>query len=296
MLHEEALTRLLINKVEPSYELYVFDSMDAWNHFCNPDLFKSEKDCKNPVNYSGIKEVASKEDPSWTFGDDKNLENYMRRLSEWEPYKEVTKAIEHGFDDFISDPKIQDAFKRLVFYRRTKKFTIDDGELVLERVMSGDPEYYQKNIKHPNKKGVRVIFNFALNCGAGTTDFIQSALEMVKVAYLFDLMGVPMQIIAAQVAYKCTSEKQYSGTGFLLKHESEILNINKVGLLACSGMLRWQGFVSEDLLYSGKVSSGRGQSIEIPKEYCSFAEADFIISKNNPASKVLDELLKIVEK
>jgi hypothetical protein len=284
--------------VTSDYDFYLLDSMHSYVNYFNPLNLIDNGITVGRANYSENRrhigpECRSNQD--WRFGEDKTIENYLQRLDDWNPYDKVYNLIEEKKGEFLSDPRIKEAFKRLTLYKRNKKFTIDDGELVFERVMSGDPEYWQKTVRKKIKKGIRILLNFAQNANEGPEVFAANTVDMFKIAYVFELMGVPVQIIAGEAAKGAVERKSYSGVFFMLKSEGEQINLKKAALLACPGMLRCHSFAAGAVLFTGEISYGYGHAQAAPDAYKQLADVDFIVGKGNHGDKVIEELLKVVE-
>jgi hypothetical protein len=293
---QEQLKKAIIQeKDDGENEFYLFDSMESYVTYADPrNAKRSNIQLANSSNRSYFDQY-NKDEDSWCFDKDRYRDTYINRLNNWDPYPEVVQEIEKKKGEFLSDPRIKEAFKRLTAYRRNKKFTIDDGELIFERVMSGDPEYYQKNIKKKIKKGIRILLNFSQNCGQNYTTFAKNTIDMFKISYVFELMGIPVQILAGFVPLGATYDRQYSATLFLLKSETEQINLQKAALISCPGMLRYHGFMAGALFFKGQISGGYGSTQPVSKKFAELAECDFLIGQENKADKVIEELLKVVE-
>lgn len=293
---EELNSHIIQEKDDGVNEFYLFDSMESYVTYCDPRNVKNNNiKLKNSNNRFWIDNCDTDSD-SWRFDRDGTRNTYIERLNTWTPYPEVTAEIEKQKGEFLSDPRIKEAFKRLTAYRRNKQFTVDDGELVFERVMAGDPEYWQKTIKKSIKKGIRILLNFSQNCGQSYTTFAKNTVDMFKISYVFELMGIPVQILAGFVPLDATEDRKHSATLFLLKHETEQINLQKAALISCPGMLRYHGFVSGAVCFKTEIDSGYGRTLNVNKEFADLAGCDFLIGQENKADKVLEELLKIVEK
>lgn len=160
--------------------------------------------------------------------------------------------------------------------------------------MSGDPEYYQSNVRKSIKKGIRILLNFSQNCGQSAATFAKNTIEMFKIAYIFELMGIPVQILAGFVPLKATHNKRFAATLFVLKSENENINLQKSALIACPGILRYHGFAAGAVHYTGSITSGYGSTQPVSEEFKKFVNCDFLIGQENRADKVIEELLKLV--
>lgn len=293
---QEMLNHIIDERFDGENEMYVFDSMHNYLNYCDPrNVAKNGIKCKNNSNDHYTSTLSIKKGDRWTFDKDKDVDTYSKRLADWEPYDDVIKEIEDQKTQFFNDPKVQQAFKRLTYFRRTRKFTIDDGELVIDRVMSGDPEYYQKSIRKQRKRGVRIFLNFSQNCGQNYKTFASNTVEMFKISYIFELMGLPVQILTGFLPYNPTyGNITYSTVAFMLKHENEQINLKKSALIACPGFLRYHGFMSGALMFKNEISGGYGSTRTIPDSFKKFADLDFMIGQENKSAQVLDELLKLL--
>ncbi len=294
---QQELQRSIIQeKDDGENEFYLVDSMDNYLKFFDPqNILASRLQAKNSINQHKFTDHNNEND-SWAFDRDKTRTNYLERLNTWTPYPEVLEEIERQKTQFLSDPRVKEAFKRLVTYKKNKKFTVDDGELVFERVMAGDPEYYQKTVKRAKKKGIRILLNFSQNCGQDYHTFAANTVDMFKIAYVFELMGMPVQILAGFVPQCASSGKQFTGVLFLLKSETEQINLQKSALISCPGLLRYHAFAADGLLLKGQIYSGHGTTTSVSKKFIELAELDFLVGQENKGDKVIAELLKIVEK
>jgi hypothetical protein len=293
---QEQLKKSIIQeKDDGENEFYLFDSMESYVTYADPrNILQSNI---QPVNSSNRQwfDNYNKDRDHWCFDRDEYRDTYINRLNNWDPYPEVVQEIEKQKGEFLNDPRIKEAFKRLTTYRRNKKFTIDDGELIFERVMSGDPEYYQKNIRKKIKKGIRILLNFSQNCGQNYTTFAKNTVDMFKISYVFELMGIPVQILAGFVPENATDNRRFSATLFLLKSETEQINLQKAALISCPGMLRYHGFAAGALFFKTRINGGYGTTTNVSKKFAELAECDFLIGQENKADKVIKELLKVVE-
>ena len=292
---EELKSHVIQEKDDGQNEFYLLDSMESFVTYCDPrNALESGIKCPVEANSEYFTQYNRDRD-NWCFDRDVYRDTYLNRLNNWDPYPEVIAKIEEQKTQFLSDPRIKEAFKRLTTYRRNKKFTIDDGELMFERVMAGDPEYYQKNIRKKLKKGVRILLNFSQNCGQNYTTFADNTIDMFKIAYVFELMGVPVQILAGFVPQNATYNRKYSSVLFLLKHETEQINLQKAALISCPGLLRYHAFCAGAIFYKNRITGGYGYTYAVDDSFAKLAECDFLVGQANKGDKVIAELLKVVE-
>jgi hypothetical protein len=275
-------------------EIFVFDSLESYITYCDPELItKSGLKAQYPTNGKWIHE-SNINVSDWIFDRDKSRSQYLQRVRNWEPYPEVVDKIEAEKSAFLSDPRIKEAFKRLTAYRRSRRFNISEGELVLERVMAGDPEYYQETFRKRIKKGIKILLNFSQSCGQDYATFAKNTIDMFKITYVFELMGIPVQILSGFVPVGCTYGREHSATLFILKHETESINLQKAALVACPGMLRYHGFAGGALFYKHMITGSYGRATFVKPSFAKAAGIDFLIGQDNKADRVIDELLKIV--
>lgn len=276
-------------------EIYVLDSMESYVTYCDPRNVKRSRIEARYGGNSSYFDECDKDQDSWRFDRDQTRDTYLARLNNWDPYPEVINEINTKKNQFLSDPRIKEAFKRLTAYRKNKKFTIDDGELIFERVMAGDPEYYQKTVKKPLKKGIRILLNFSQNCGMDHKTFATNTVDMFKISYIFELMGIPVQIMAGFVPENATYNRKFSTVLFMLKSENEQINLQKSALISCPGMLRYHGFVAGAIFYKNQITGGYGSTRPVSKEFAKLANCDFLVGQANKGDEVINELLKLVE-
>lgn len=281
---------------EQGYEFHCINSMYNYVNYFSTAVSDNSIAPKSPKNKDKLIRYLSSEDEGWVFGPDYDQETYYHRLNNWEPYQHVIDEINRKKGEFLADKRIKELFKRLTLLKRSRKFTVDDGELVFERVMAGDPEYYQKSIRKEIKKGIRILLDFSQSCMEDVNAFIENCIEMFKIAYIFEFMGIPVEILSGGVSLDATDNKRLTGVLFVLKEKSEKINLQKAALLACPGLLRHTSFIADAILLSGKISSGHGYVSKMDDKAKRLLNVDFVIGARNDSKKVIEELTVLSER
>jgi hypothetical protein len=277
-------------KANPAYEIICYDSFTEFLSLNDPRYAEEER-FLSYSDFDKFKKLDRKDD--WTYGQDLNLENLLKRLESWTPYEDVLEEITKQKAEFHDDPRTKKLLKSITINKKKRHFNTDNGEIDIDRIMAGNPEFFDRKIKTSEKKGIHVLLSLATSASYDAKTFSTKIIELYKLVYIFDFIGVPTRISICNVTNQTTTNSPYrhQSSYFIIKHELEKLNLQKLGLLGCSGLYRCFFFLAKTC-FTGKLTGGLGTPIAISDDIKKELSVDYCLSQEDSLKNEIEKIYK----
>lgn len=202
---------------------------------------------------------------SWITGDYRGIENMKEGFRKGIPPDEAREL----FNEIVKETvEVEDKFKGKM-KKKKKTPSFDDGELDIDRVLSGTTDYFIK--KHRKEVPVaRIAINTNFTSGADNETIKNSIIQGSRYYYYYRKLGIPCEIMAILVTGWGLKDYQHSIHEFLLKRADEKIDLMKLVAFLCSPAIpRYYDFLVQEysaIYADSKVKSARGKPIRDPFE------------------------------
>ena len=157
--------------------------------------------------------------------------------------------------------------------KRKRRWSEDGGELDIDRVMTGDPNYWVTSRRDGQQRIVNVGINYSMSADNSATQFPRLLAMAFCTAEIIERLGYGVEITAIRTNYPAGISNWERGFTFPLKKSQEPLDINRIGSISLVGFFRYFSFFVGNVLYK----DGCGRCMETSDEMTSFAGADIVI-------------------
>ena len=235
------------------------------------------------------------EGDSWTYGDDNECNNrektysLLRAGKGLSSIRKLSKKYRHEFEN--SD--LNEIMSRIKSIKRTRKFNDFSGNLDLDRIMSGDPNFWEKIERTGKSQVVRIGINFALSTGNSIKDFSRMVALSAVFAEILEGLGYGVEIYGAGAHKKHRKQKRKTWIGCLIpiKSATEPLDFDRIYSLGLPALLRDAYFRVEDHVFG--CHGGLAESP--PQEMVKLADVDVLITKSWTGENQVEKIIQVIE-
>ena len=181
--------------------------------------------------------------------------------------------------------------------KRTRRFNDFDGNLDFDRVMVGNPDYWEKIKRDGDAKIVRIGINYAL----ANTNTIHSFSRIVGLSAIFaeilENLGYGVEIYGSSFYENDrkkprTMRKQWLGCLFPVKLANEPLDFDRIYSLGLPALLRDAEFHVEHHFYN----EFGGFAYSPSPELLSLTNIDVLVTKSWTNGKESEKIMQAIEK
>ena len=203
--------------------------------------------------------------------------------------RKLSKKYRHEFEN----SELADIMNRVQNIKRKRKFNDFDGNLDFDRVMSGNPEYWDKVQRSCQSKVVRIGINFCLSFGNKIDDFSRIVALSAVFAEILENLGYGVEIYGSGMYQKHAGDKgkKFRGILFPVKSVTERLDFDRIYSLGLTGLLRDAHFRAEitEFGYYG------GRAEDIPQDVIKLADIDVLITKSWTGENQTEKIIQVIK-
>jgi hypothetical protein len=178
-----------------------------------------------------------------------SAEKYLSRV------EDMTRELYERYPRLYELSKVSDTKKR------RRRFNEDEGELDIDRYMSGDPAMFA-SMPRMSVKGRSITFQIELGMSGSTehtatTEGVIAALALVNIV---EKAGISTEIIMTAIADEAVSDAHLSGVAVIAKRADEPLDVSRLLSFAMTGVYRCFFMQSRANITHGKAHTAAGYS------------------------------------
>lgn len=239
------------------HQLVYFDSIADMVYACTEN--RKNKSWKDKGHHGNSDFGDS--DKHWTFGDDfPDLESTREALTTGiVPQSLIDQAFGYKLSIMDKYPELFEIEKSAYKIRRKRQFSEIDGELNIDRFMSGDIEMWEKMTKRPTKQSLKIMINTALHCGHDANKFLKGMIMVTAFLDILDKAGITSELWYTPIIDGCTNETHLSAIAVKVKSADELLDLPRILSTGCSGFFRYYCFRIMTNVLKGKPDYGLGR-------------------------------------
>lgn len=153
--------------------------------------------------------------------------------------------------------------KRTAKKRRKRKYAESGEELDIDRLLAGNPEHWAYHSRN-NVKTIRIGVDIAKSGGANAREFVDLAAKVAAAVDIIEMTGVKVEMYCSMFFNNSIrkGKVRHFGSVCPLKRSDQKFDPGNLMAIANSGLLRFYGFVDQDLAareYNLTVRHGRGK-------------------------------------
>jgi hypothetical protein len=262
---------------------YSYVEYDSVFHFMETaEAMLADKDISDKRYTRYVSNPFHKND-EWSLGTEFNtIEKTREALTKGQPAQATIKGIEEMRKKLLENETVKKTMEKGRSLKRQRKFEMDGGELDIDRVMCGDPEYWMKLQLGKKNNIIRIGFNFSMNCGNGEKEFYRLAAVASVMSDLFQVCGYSVEIMAASFTsggVHGNGAPNITGTIMPIKRADEPLDIMRVASIGIPGMLRKYGFAQYVTVHPGEPDYGLGQAQKSDEAFKQHFDINYTVGK-----------------
>ena len=233
----------------------------------------------------------------WAFSDDKECNNREKTYSLLRAGRGISsvRKLSKKYRHELENSDLSEIVNRTKSVKRTRRFNDFDGNLDFDRVMEGNPEYWEKVQRDGKAQIVRIGINFILSCGNSIESFSRMVGLSAVFAELLENLGYGVEIYGAGMVQSRNNHlkkrKKWIGTLIPVKSATEPLDFDRIYSLGLPGLLRDAYFRVEDHVFG--CSGGICNSI--PMESVKFADVDVFITKSWTEGNQSERIMQVID-
>lgn len=199
-------------------------------------------------------------------------------------------------------PELKDLEHQAQLKKRRRRFNEDDGELDIDRYMSGDPAMFVKTTPTLQKGNVcKMHFDQATSCGNGFKSFIEGMAWCIAMVDIIQTAGISVELTFGYTTQDCVQGVDFTNIHMVAKHAHEPVDVTKLMTYGLSGLFRKYVFAAWDMLHIGQgTSSSLGYAVSSFASMPTvgeFLDADILIKSNGVLNDgQITEVIKGVER
>ena len=248
------------------------------------ELIETAKKCRN-IRIDMRKDWKYGELGSW-----KKTEQYLRAGKGLSAVRKISRKYRHEFEN----TKLSEITQRVTSCKRKRRYNDNDGDLDLERVMSGSDEYWTKIMRNGDQKTVRIGVNFSISHGNDTESFSRVVALSAVFAETLESLGYGVEIYGCCL-YRTRGgrNKRYGEMGmtFPVKQVTEPLDFDRIYSIGLQGLLRHAKFRVEQYLTGGFG----GNCQEPSQDFINLAGLDVIIGRSWTDGNEVEQIVQAIE-
>tara|TARA_X000001382_G_scaffold127959_1_gene116656 strand:- start:1668 stop:2738 length:1071 start_codon:yes stop_codon:yes gene_type:complete len=245
---------------------------------------------------------------SWAFGK-AEASNSIEKCDKLLTDGKTTPSIRRIMNKTIKQVKLAGVDKmlneRFESVKRKRVWSEDGSELDIDRVMSGDPQHWVSTKRNGKKRVIRLGVNVSMSGGNGASTFAKNVGLAYIVCEALENLGYGVEIVAVDACYysggynKLSNKQDETATIIPLKRSDEPVDINRVGSVGFSAMLRYYNFICASMIYR----QAGGTCWETSDEMKAFMNVDLLVEtafstgdEKEQATRVVRAIDKIINK
>tara|TARA_R100000458_G_C8273211_1_gene248061 strand:+ start:813 stop:1769 length:957 start_codon:yes stop_codon:yes gene_type:complete len=249
--------------------LYKFDSMDELM-----SMYDEHKENEDIYHNLAIGTISGRE---WTFG---KLKGYNNKASvrdcidKGKAHPKVMTYI-NKYRRELQEDGLYDVPDEMKSVKRKRRWSEDGGELDIDRVMTGDPNYWVTSSRDGKQRIVNIGVNYSMSSDNNSTQFPRLLAMAFCTAEIVERLGYGVEITGIRANYSTSgwNSSWERGFTFPLKKSQEPLDINRIGSISLVGFFRYYSFLIGNILYK----DGCGRCTETSDDMTAFAGADIVV-------------------
>ena len=237
---------------------------------------------------------------TWVFDSDPEADSREKTYSLLKIGKGLSsiRKLSKKYREEFANSDFSEIMNRVKSIKRVRRFNDFDGNLDLDRVMSGDPCYWEKTSREGKVKVVRIGINFCLSWGNSIKDFSRMVALSAVFAEILESMGYGVEVYGASMFQMMSMAKKKTGAEwcgilFPVKAVNEPLDFDRIYSLGLPGLLRDVQFRVEEHLH-GRDSHG-GRCTPPPPDVLNASEVDVIVEKSWTDGKQVEQIVQAIE-
>tara|TARA_Y100000310_G_C20557040_1_gene751092 strand:+ start:320 stop:1135 length:816 start_codon:yes stop_codon:yes gene_type:complete len=235
-------------------------------------------------------------DYDWAFGSDKEADNRNKTYSLLRAGRGLSsvRKLSQKYRQEFQNSNLGEIMQRVQSIKRVRKFNDYNGNLEIDRVMAGDPNYLERVERTGKAKVVRIGINFCISCGNQLKDFSRLVALSAIFAEILENMGYGVEVYGSALwqTHRGRGLKNGMGMQFPVKSATEPLDFDRIYSLGLTGLLRDAQFRVEHHL----TDQYGGRCIEPSQEMLKLAEIDVIVEKSwTDNGNQVEQIVKVIE-
>ena len=236
-------------------------------------------------------------DSSWQFGDDKEANTEKKTYSLLRAGKGLSsvRKLSRKYRHELENSDLSEIVSRSKSVKRVRRYNDFDGNLDFDRVMTGNPEYWEKIQRDGKAQIVRIGINFSLSAGNSLNSFSRIVGLSAVFAEILENLGYGVEIYGSSLYknHKTSSKKRKKWLGmiFPVKSATEPLDFARIYSLGLPGLLRDAEFRVENHVY-GEYS---GVCTNPPQNLIKLADIDVLVSKHWTDGDQAEHIIQAIE-
>ena len=246
---------------------FEFISQDEMHHFVRAnqpkvstdELAESLEDKWNkehPKKLKGFFRIITiRNSSSWAFGHD-DESNTSRKTDKLLEDGRSTESVKRTIRKTLKDVRLAGVDKmlneRFESVKRKRVWCEDGSELDIDRIMTGDPDHWIKTKRNGKKRVIRIGVNVSMSSFNSSEVFAKNVALAYICAEGLENLGYGVEIVAVNSSYFLGSQNHLgqdeTATTFPLKRVTEPVDIERVGSIGLSSMLRYYGFTTDTFI------------------------------------------------
>ena len=259
---------------------------------------------KEDPEHKGFNIYPVKDNDDWTFGKAQESDNSTKTDKLIEDGK-TTSGVRRIIRKTIKDIRLSGIDKmlneRFESVKRKRVWGEDGAELDMDRIMTGDPDYWIKYKRNGKKRVVKIGINVSMSHKNGSSVFAKNVALAYITAETLESLGYGVQIVAVNSSFYTRGGnhgvrgQDETATTFPLKRTEELVDIERVGSIGLTSMLRYYGFITDAFIHR----QSNGVCYTMSDEMKGFLNIDILVSTSwstGDASQQARKISRVIEK
>lgn len=232
----------------------IYDSLNDF--FSNTDP-KNPPSTMNKDNDSNRREIATREDQDWRYGDEKTMSTFYKVRFDAEKGKGICAE---QVKKTMADKSYKNLIRQALTYRKRVKYEDHGFRLNVPKAISGEDRYFGV-YKNSRKPIVKIAINICGSACVSQRDFIKIAQAAVPTIYALETAGISTEVYYASFSERTHHNHQFTATHVKIKSAQQRFNWTTFAPVFCLGSYRESIFLSWIYDEDG-VSGGLGRPLE----------------------------------
>lgn len=213
-----------------------------------------------------------------------NCQQTYEAITEQKVSKAVLENIDSIREKYLNIEEVRVMLETARTFKRKRVFSDEGAELSIDRLMSGNEDYWERTTKGRKSNIYKLFVNIGNVGAAMPSDFHKVAAFIIVVAEMIDKAGFSLQIVQGRIK-SYLSRITKSGTIVNIKDAGEAINVNKLMALGVQGYIRAFNWSHEANLLCYQGSDSYGSSASLDKALQQHLEYDNVIDFHNATSE-----------
>ena len=183
---------------------------------------------------------------------------------------------------------LQTSFKSC---KRRRVFRDEGSDLDIDRVMSGESEYWSSIKRDGKKEFITLGIQIALSCGNKAKDFAEQTAIALVTCEILESLGYGVEIVCLSSVYSSDTDFVEVGEIFTIKKSEDVTDVRAVASTSLSGLLREYSFKNSQKIIEGHTGYCKVTS----NKFLALTDINILIAKQWSNGDHINYIEKIVK-